>query len=45
MSQIYNIYCDESGHMENDLEKVMVLGILSDARWKKSERVKEPNEI
>lgn len=28
MSQIYNIYCDESGHMENDPEKVMVLGAV-----------------
>ncbi len=28
MSQIYNIYCDESGHMENDPEKVMVIGAV-----------------
>ncbi len=26
MSQTYNIYCDESCHLENDGEKVMVLG-------------------
>jgi hypothetical protein len=26
MSQVYNIYCDESGHMENDPERVLVLG-------------------
>ncbi len=28
MSQTYNIYCDESGHMENDREKVMVIGAV-----------------
>ena len=28
MSQTYNIYCDESGHMENDPEKVMVIGAV-----------------
>jgi len=28
MSQIYNIYCDESGYMEDDSEKVMVLGAI-----------------
>ncbi len=28
MSHIYNIYCDESGHMENDPEKAMVLGAV-----------------
>ena len=27
MSQVYNSYCDESGHMEKDPEKVM-------ASWK-----------
>lgn len=26
--QIYNIYCDESCHLENDKQKVMVLGAL-----------------
>ena len=26
MGQIYNIYCDESCHLENDKEKAMVLG-------------------
>lgn len=26
MSQIYNIYCDESCHLENDKQKAMVLG-------------------
>jgi len=26
MSEIYNIYCDESCHLENDHQKVMVLG-------------------
>jgi len=28
MSQIYNIYCDESCHLEHDGEKAMVLGAL-----------------
>jgi len=29
MSQIFNIYCDESCHLENDGQPVMVLGALS----------------
>lgn len=29
MSQAYNIYCDESCHLENDEQGVMVLGALS----------------
>jgi len=28
MSQTYNIYCDESCHLENDHQKVMVLGAI-----------------
>ncbi|MFQ5861495.1 MAG: DUF3800 domain-containing protein [Candidatus Brocadiales bacterium] len=28
MSEIYNIYCDESCHLENDRQKVMVLGAV-----------------
>jgi len=28
MTNIYNIYCDESCHLENDGEKVMVLGAI-----------------
>jgi hypothetical protein len=28
MSQIFNIYCDESCHLENDHQKVMVLGAV-----------------
>jgi hypothetical protein len=28
MSEIYNIYCDESCHLEHDRQKVMVLGAL-----------------
>ena len=28
MSQIFNIYCDESCHLENDREKAMVLGAV-----------------
>ena len=37
MSQVYNIYCDESGHLENDLEKVMVLGAV----WCPQEKTRE----
>jgi hypothetical protein len=29
MSEIYNIYCDESCHLENDGQKSMVLGAVS----------------
>ena len=29
MSQMFNIYCDESCHLENDGQPVMVLGALS----------------
>ncbi len=28
MPQIINIYCDESCHLENDNQKVMVLGAV-----------------
>jgi hypothetical protein len=28
MSQTYNIYCDESSHLENDHQRVMVLGAV-----------------
>lgn len=28
MNQVYNIYCDESCHLENDQQKVMVLGAV-----------------
>jgi hypothetical protein len=28
MNQIYNVYCDESCHLENDLHNVMVLGAV-----------------
>ena len=28
MSQIYNVYCDESCHLENDNQRVMVLGAI-----------------
>jgi hypothetical protein len=36
MSQIFNTYCDESGHMENDAEKVMVLGAV----WRPLEKMR-----
>jgi hypothetical protein len=28
MSQTYNIYCDESCHLEHDRQQVMVLGAV-----------------
>ena len=37
MSQIHNIYCDESCHMENDHQNVMVLGAV----WCPIDKVKE----
>lgn len=37
MSQTYNIYCDESCHLENDQQKKMVLGAI----WCSRDKVKE----
>jgi len=37
MSQLYNIYCDESCHLENDHQGVMVLGAI----WIPIEKVRE----
>ncbi len=37
VSQRYNIYCDESCHLENDHQKVMVLGAI----WCPIEKVRE----
>ncbi|MFZ0827140.1 MAG: DUF3800 domain-containing protein, partial [Verrucomicrobiia bacterium] len=37
MSQIFNIYCDESCHLENDRQKVMVLGAV----WCPLEKTRE----
>lgn len=37
MTQIYNVYCDESCHLENDPHKVMTLGAV----WCPLEKVKE----
>lgn len=37
MSQIYNIYCDESCHLEHDHQKIMALGAL----WCDKEKTKE----
>jgi hypothetical protein len=37
MGQIYNIYCDESCHLENDNQKVMVLGGV----WSSIDKTKE----
>ncbi len=37
MSQIFNIYCDESCHLEHDQQKVMVLGAL----WCPADKARE----
>ena len=37
MSQIYNIYCDESCHLEHDHQKIMALGAL----WCDKEKTRE----
>ena len=37
MAQIYNVYCDESCHLENDRQNVMILGVI----WCPLERVHE----
>ena len=37
MAQIYNVYCDESCHLENDRQNVMILGAI----WCPLERVHE----
>jgi len=37
MTQLFNIYCDESCHLEHDASKVMVLG----AAWCPAEKVRE----
>ena len=37
MSEIFNIYCDESCHLEHDRQKVMVLGAV----WCPLEKTRE----
>ena len=34
MSRVYNVYCDEFCHLENDNQKVMVLGAVWSPRKK-----------
>lgn len=44
MSELYNVYCDESCHLENDGQKAMVLGAIwcpVDKRVEISERIRE----
>lgn len=45
MSQINNIYCDESCHLENDHQKIMALGALWCDREKTKEVFKRIREI
>ena len=47
MSRIYNIYCDESCHLENDGQKPMVLGAVwlpLDKAREVAERIREIKE-
>lgn len=44
MSEVFNVYCDESCHLENDGEKAMILGAVwcpLDKRKEISERLRE----
>lgn len=44
MTTEYNVYCDESCHLENDRQKAMVLGAVwcpKDKRWEIAERIRE----
>ena len=45
MSQNYNIYCDESCHLENDHQRAMVLGALWCPRSKKDEIFRQIRKI
>ncbi|HBI16588.1 MAG TPA: DUF3800 domain-containing protein [Candidatus Moranbacteria bacterium] len=45
MGQIYNVYCDESCHLENDHQKAMVLGSVWCPLEKASEIMKRIREI
>ena len=41
----YNIYCDESCHLEHDHQKIMVLGAIRCDKTYKSQIVKEIRAI
>ena len=44
MSETYNLYCDESCHLENDGQQAMVLGAVwcpSDKRREIADRIRE----
>ncbi len=45
MSELFNIYCDESCHLENDHQSVMILGALVCPESKKEEVTKRIKEI
>mgnify|MGYP006430307243 CR=1 FL=1 len=45
MTQVFNIYCDESCHLENDYQKVMVLGAIWCPLEKTPEIAKRLREI
>lgn len=37
MTQVFNVYCDESCYLEHDRQKVMVLGAI----WRPLEKTRE----
>ena len=45
MSIQYNVYCDESCHLENDKQKAMVLGLVWCDKTKRKEISNRINEI
>lgn len=45
MSDLYNIYCDESCHLENDNKPCMVLGAVWLPNEKKEEVMRDMSEI
>lgn len=45
MSNVYNLYCDESCHLENDGQKAMVLGAVWCPDDKRAEIAKRLREI
>lgn len=45
MSQFFNVYCDESCHLENDGQKAMVLGAVWSPFSKREEINKRLREI
>jgi hypothetical protein len=43
MTQVFNVYCDESCHLEHDRQKVMVLGAIGCSFRKPELLTEQPN--